>query len=327
MNYVNQPKPKSDRNMANAYFFILMLLLWGVLFLPEGILFEIADSFIINSVVSELVIAFPALLMILIWYYMHSGPKTDIETSETVLISDRIMLRSVKPSTVLMTLVYLLTIMPLITLSNLISTLFVDNTVLEYGSDIVNMSVPAAIFSIALMPALCEELAFRGVVYGGYRKNCRPAGAIFISALLFGLMHGNINQLVYAFIIGIALALLAEATGSIWPTIMVHFLINLRAVVAMFIADNMYEGIFDTELVDDTSAIYIIIYSVLSVITTLMAGAVLSWISQNEGRDNPLMTLIRNKSYKEKRVSVWSLTLIIGVLAAIAMIVLVELSA
>ena len=71
----------------------------------------------------------------------------------------------------------------------------------------------------------------------------------------------------------------------------------------------------------------IIVHAVLSVITTLMAGAVISWISQNEGRNNPLKNFINSKSYKEKRVSVWSLTLIIGILAAIAMIVLVEMSA
>lgn len=327
MSYVNQPKPKSDRNLANIYFFILMILLWSVLFLPEDIINKISDSFVINSVTSELVILFPALLMILIWHFMHSGNASTDDTEYTNLISDRIMLRGVKGSTILMTLVYVLTIMPLITLSNLISMLFVDNTVLEYGSDIVGMSVPMAVFSIALMPAFCEEIAFRGVVYGGYRKNCRPVGAILMSGFLFGIMHGNINQFVYAFIIGISLALLAEATGSIWPTMLVHFLINLRAVVSMFILDSMYEGIFDTDLADESSAISIIIYAVLSVITTLMAGAVISWISQNEGRSNPLKAFVNNKSYKQKRVSVWSLTLIIGIAAAVAMMVLVELSA
>ena len=327
MNYVNQVKSKTERNIANTYFFILMLLLWGVLFLPESVIGELYDSFVMNSVASELIIVIPALMLILIWHFMHTGREIPDESEQTTLISDRIMFRSVKPSTILMTLVYVLTIMPLITLSNLISTLFVDNTVLEYGSDIVDMPVFTAVFSMAIMPAFCEELAFRGVVYGGYRKNCRPAGAILMSAFLFGLMHGNINQFVYTFLIGIALALLAEATGSIWPTILVHFLINLRAVVSMFILDSLYEGIFDTDLGDETSAIYIIIYAVLSVITTLMAGAVISWISQNEGRNNPLKTFINSKSYKEKRVSVWSLTLIIGILAAIAMIVLVEMSA
>lgn len=327
MSYVNQTKHKSDRNLANIYFFILMILLWSVLFLPEDIINKISDSFVINSVTSELVILFPALLMILIWHFMHSGNASTDDTEYTNLISDRIMLRGVKGSTILMTLVYVLTIMPLITLSNLISMLFVDNTVLEYGSDIVGMSVPMAVFSIALMPAFCEEIAFRGVVYGGYRKNCRPVGAILMSGFLFGIMHGNINQFVYAFIIGISLALLAEATGSIWPTMLVHFLINLRAVVSMFILDSMYEGIFDTDLADESSAISIIIYAVLSVITTLMAGAVISWISQNEGRSNPLKAFVNNKSYKQKRVSVWSLTLIIGIAAAVAMMVLVELSA
>lgn len=329
MNTNKIQRTHTERNIANRYFLLLMIMLWGIQFLPYDMLQGLFDNYIFSSVLSELIIVIPAIIMIGIWYITQVYRESRIDGYVAPRISDRLMYRSVKPSTIFMTFLYTLAILPVVTLCNMITMLFVDNTVLEYSSEILGMSLPVAIFGIAVLPPVCEELAFRGIVYGGYRRDCRPVGAVIMSALLFGLMHGNINQFAYAFIIGIAMALLAEATGSIFPTMLMHFLINIRSVAAMFALDSLYEGIFEQYLeggLDDTgsSTISILIYAVLSVITLLIAGAIINWISQNEGRDNPLKILLENKKFKSIRATVWSVSLIIGIIAAVAMMVIAE---
>ncbi len=326
-------KSKTERKLVNLFFLLAVIITWGIQFLPTDILERLVDSnILVNSAISELMIALPALLMLIVWYFIQLRKEAYNGEHTAVRISDRLMYRSVRPTTILMSILYTFTILPLVTLFNLLTMLFVDNTVLEYSVDIIDMPIPAAIFTIAILPAMCEEFAFRGFAYGGYRRECRPAGAILMSAFLFGLIHGNLNQFAYAFVIGIALALLVEASGSIWPSIFVHFIINSRAVVAMFLLEHLQSGIFEEYLngnYDDSESmlIPILIYSVLSVITTLMAGAIISWISEHEGRSNPLKALVNNRVFKTSRVTVWSLALIIGIIGSVAEMVLTELYA
>jgi membrane protease YdiL (CAAX protease family) len=320
-------RTRSDRTLANLYFLLLMGLMWGINFVPMEILTRMSGNFFINSTLSELLIVIPALLMILLWLIIHAKDMT--KNGEAPRLSDRLMFRAVKPSTILMSILYTITLMPLVTLCNIITMRFVENTILEYSNEILDMPIWTAIFVIALLPPFCEELAFRGVVYGGYRRDCRPLAAVVMSALLFGLMHGNINQLAYAFVIGLAMALLVEATGSIWPSILMHIVINSRAVIAMFALDHFYEGIFDEYLegglTEQTSAITAIAYVILSIITTMMAGAILAWLSKNEGRSNPLRSILANKTYKKSRVTVWDVFLVLGIIAAAALIAAFEM--
>lgn len=327
----NHKRIRTERNLVNIFFLIAAAAIVCVNFLPSAVLQRIAASnMFFGTAISELMILIPALLMLLIWYFTQMKWESEDADYTAVKISDRLMYRSVRPASVLMTFLYTLTISPLVTLCNLITTLFVDNTVLEYSTDIIDMSFPVAVITIAILPPLCEEFIFRGFVYGGYRRACRPAGAIFMSAFLFGLIHGNINQFAYAFLIGISMALLAEATGSIWPTVLMHFLINIRSVIAMYLLEHIQNGFFEKYLesgvpVDiGSSLITIAIYAVLSVLTTLMAGAILSWIAGNEGRSNPLKTLVAGKTFRATRLTVFSVPLLIGIIIMIAYMIELE---
>ncbi len=80
-----------------------------------------------------------------------------------------------------------------------------------------------------LMAPLFEELLYRGLIYGNLRRYGRIF-AIIITALLFGLMHINIIQLLPAFLIGVVLAWTREAYG-IQYSIMIHMSNNLLAIV------------------------------------------------------------------------------------------------
>ncbi|MCH5296254.1 MAG: CPBP family intramembrane metalloprotease [Ruminococcus sp.] len=86
------------------------------------------------------------------------------------------------------------------------------------------------VIAVSLVPALAEEFAFRGVVMGTLRKY-GDSFAIISSAVLFGLMHGNISQIPFAFILGLIFAFVDCKTNSILPSIIIHFLNNFYAVM------------------------------------------------------------------------------------------------
>lgn len=85
------------------------------------------------------------------------------------------------------------------------------------------------IFGLCIMPAFGEEFLVRGALASGL-KGKSYAHAIFLSALLFALMHSNAVQLVHQFAIGVIMAYLVILTGSIYPSIFFHFLNNLVAI-------------------------------------------------------------------------------------------------
>lgn len=60
----------------------------------------------------------------------------------------------------------------------------------------------------AILSPIMEELVFRGIVFGNMRKIMNVPQAVFLSALLFGLIHFNVVQFVYAFYLALCLQLL-----------------------------------------------------------------------------------------------------------------------
>ncbi len=81
------------------------------------------------------------------------------------------------------------------------------------------------LFVFAVLPALFEELVFRGYVLSALRVH-GDWFAVIVSALLFGLMHGNVAQIPFALIVGIALGWLYIMTDNFWIPVAVHLINN-----------------------------------------------------------------------------------------------------
>ncbi len=80
----------------------------------------------------------------------------------------------------------------------------------------------------AVLPALFEEMVFRGYVL----RTLRAYGdwfAVLVSSVLFGLMHGNIEQIPFALLVGFLLGWLYIMTDNIWIPVTVHFTNNAYA--------------------------------------------------------------------------------------------------
>lgn len=91
--------------------------------------------------------------------------------------------------------------------------------------------------SFAVVPALIEEFAFRGVVMQPLRKY-GDWFAIVMSSVFFALLHGNMVQIPFAFIAGLALGFFRIKTGSIWTSVVIHFLNNTLSVVTSIYYNN-----------------------------------------------------------------------------------------
>src|SRR4030095_10357313 len=78
---------------------------------------------------------------------------------------------------------------------------------------------------IALAPAICEELLFRGFILSGFRT-LGAAPAIGASALLFGVAHASIYRLLPTFFLGLLLGIVVWRTGSIFCSIIIHAINN-----------------------------------------------------------------------------------------------------
>lgn len=97
-----------------------------------------------------------------------------------------------------------------------------------------------ALFVVAILPALGEEMIFRGIImrFAARRSNGAIAFPVVISALLFALIHFHPYGLPAIFIAGILLALVYWWTGSLWLSILAHFIHNGTQAFLIYLSKN-----------------------------------------------------------------------------------------
>lgn len=123
-------------------------------------------------------------------------------------------------------------LIPLILFVSNLTTLFSTNYLQDSMSELTSYPFLVQLFLIAVVPAVVEEFVFRGLIYHSYRKN-GILGAAVLSAVVFGFMHLNINQLSYALIMGVVFALMVEVTGSMYSAMLAHFAVNSYSITML----------------------------------------------------------------------------------------------
>lgn len=104
---------------------------------------------------------------------------------------------------------------------------------------------------LAVTPAFCEELLFRGYVQRQAERGLGVAGGVLFSGIVFGLYHLRLSQALPLCVLGIYLAWLVWRTGSLWPAIIVHFANNAFAVaLGAYVARDPDLDISDLEQMD-----------------------------------------------------------------------------
>ncbi len=116
---------------------------------------------------------------------------------------------------------------------------FGDETKLALaGIDQVLAGAPllSLIMVLAVIPAICEELAFRGFIFAGLAHNRGVVRAIFLTSLLFGLSHGVLQQSISASVMGLVLGVVAWRTGSVVCCILIHVCHNSLSMLMVRMA-------------------------------------------------------------------------------------------
>lgn len=159
--------------------------------------------------------------------------------------------------------------------------------------------------SIAVVPALVEEFAVRGVILQPLRKY-GDRFAILASALIFAVMHGNLIQAPFALIAGIGIGYAVCITNSIWTGILIHFCNNLYSVIIEFLVAD----ITDMAKLD---SIYISLTVVLYAVSII--GSVAFVIIRSQRKVMPSFTVLNEK--QKIRAFVFSVPMIIALIMMI----------
>lgn len=140
--------------------------------------------------------------------------------------------RKIKQLDAFLSLVFGYTLIPVVLFINVLTQFISTNYMNDAVSDLTSYPFIIQIILLAVIPPVVEEFIFRGLIYHSYRKN-GICGAALLSGLLFGVTHLNINQLCYAFVIGVMFAFLVEVTGSMWSSMIAHFAVNTYSITVM----------------------------------------------------------------------------------------------
>lgn len=177
-------------------------------------------------------------------------------------------------------------------LSSILESAGITNAASQQISYNTGTDIVVTLIATAIVPAFSEEFLFRGVLLGKLR-NFGNGFAIFVSALLFALFHGNIGQIPFAFVGGLVMGFMTVKTNSMLPAMTTHFLNNLLSVLLDLL--NTQTNMTDSQLL-------VAFYALSAVIFALSILAVLYLIHKDRTffRLSDSDDLFRDFSFKEK---------------------------
>ena len=164
------------------------------------------------------------------------------------------------------------------------------------------------VFSTALVPAVIEEFAIRGVLLQRLRKY-GDTFAIIASSIIFGLMHMNLVQFMFATMLGIFISYAVIRTGSIWTGIAIHFFNNAYSVIMSVISQRMPDKNY--------TFFYIVVIGV-----TMVVAAISMLILSKNSKDfyslnNPGSTKMQQGIYRKLALKTYFLHPVLIVVIAI----------
>lgn len=134
-----------------------------------------------------------------------------------------------------------------------------------------------SLFVIALTPGICEEFMFRGFIMSSYEKLGKKKAIIF-SAILFGVFHFNLQNLVGPIFLGLIFGVMVYKTNSIYPAMIGHTINNGISMIITYLV-NKNIGMIENMDVPETSinfetTPYLIMGLIIFGIITFALGAV-----------------------------------------------------
>lgn len=203
---------------------------------------DVANTFSSHVATSVMVTFFVYMTYGLFMFIYHKKTKTNVisamQLKKKISIKDSIICVSLA----LVTLFGFLFIVNFLTDALKLTGYVVNNDLPfplhNFGWFLANVVV------LAVLPAVFEELIYRGMLLNGLRK-FGDGFAIVVSSLLFSLAHGSPVQTIYQFVLGMVFAFIVVKTGSVILSMITHFLNNFTVVLISYI--EAVNGIQATE--------------------------------------------------------------------------------
>jgi hypothetical protein len=101
----------------------------------------------------------------------------------------------------------------------------------EANSNFYGSTFALELISSALLTPVLEEMVYRGIIFARLKRMLGFLPAMVVSALIFAIMHFNLVQFVYAFLLGMVLAVFMEKTGHLYGAVLGHIVANALAVI------------------------------------------------------------------------------------------------
>lgn len=224
---------------AGIFFFLVMVM-------------ELPYAFLVRAIAERLPSNYYYLVSILMTQgYMLVCGLIFMAVTKTKFKKD-LKIKKFRVSSFFLSLIVLITAAPMATWLNAFSQLFAKNEIAGGIFEITEM-LPAwlGVMIIGCLPGFIEEMLYRGILFSAFKKRSVLTG-IIVSAVSFGFMHMNFNQIMYAVYLGIIFALLVEATGSLISTMILHMLFNAMNTLYLYILPKLFEflGRYSAEYVD-----------------------------------------------------------------------------
>ncbi len=96
----------------------------------------------------------------------------------------------------------------------------------------------AVVGVMALTPAICEEVVFRGLLQRNFSRAMSPMRSVVWTGAIFGVYHLNPIQTLPLIAIGIYISYLRQSSGTLWLCVVAHFAFNFFSVLGIFILNN-----------------------------------------------------------------------------------------
>lgn len=119
---------------------------------------------------------------------------------------------------------------PIVKFCYYLSSLFYSNQEVLFLESTNNYPLWLVILMAGLIPSIVEDITVRGVVLSGYNYKSKGIAA-FMTAIMYAMLNLNPSKFLYAFVIGVILAYMVRATGSVVISIICHFIINTVQII------------------------------------------------------------------------------------------------
>lgn len=113
----------------------------------------------------------------------------------------------------------------------------------DQASSALNQTGILMIVATVLLAPIVEEIIFRGLILTRLNRVLPGWLAVLLSALLFGVCHGQIVWMTYAFVLGVIFGVLALQAKSIWPSLCAHILFNSIGQLAVYLPETEETGL------------------------------------------------------------------------------------